>query len=394
MELVKVERFVFLAVLLFLATHLLVPQTLPRNPEKEAPETVFQTKVGDADVDLRLDGYWDASLRGSLGAAVVPGKGIQYPAVFPGFPDGLIYEQKPNLTLALWLLDRYFFETTLQEKRQLNSYVLGYQGKEGELLQSLRAGNKGIEISPYPYMDFPGGSRSSPGIAARLQTERTQHEFLLRYDPSQPVKKTYLGKNSVEELRIDPPAFAQGRFFVLPDPEVDAVEVYLEDYKGSFLGSDGRKYRRATEFDVSLSRSEGLVSLQKPSPGRVVVYYEKGGAPVGSPSLGKKALPPFVKTDVHAPWQVDPLGEGEDFSWSPGTLPGCPHRPIQGYPRGETLPTPVRSRRFFSLSGLRSILHREYHGTHRIQRAHPSRETRIRRRLSSRLPCPSCLHTQ
>lgn len=318
------ERFVFLAVLLFLATHLLVPQTLPRNPEKEAPETVFQTKVGDADVDLRLDGYWDASLRGSLGAAVVPGKGIQYPAVFPGFPDGLIYEQKPNLTLALWLLDRYFFETTLQEKRQLNSYVLGYQGKEGELLQSLRAGNKGIEISPYPYMDFPGGSRSSPGIAARLQTERTQHEFLLRYDPSQPVKKTYLGKNSVEELRIDPPAFAQGRFFVLPDPEVDAVEVYLEDYKGSFLGSDGRKYRRATEFDVSLSRSEGLVSLQKPSPGRVVVYYEKGGAPVGSPSLGKKALPPFVKTDVHAPWQVDPLGEGEDFSWSRGPYLDAP----------------------------------------------------------------------
>lgn len=324
MDFLKVERLVFLAVLLFLATHRLISQTLPTNPEKEAPETVFQTKVGEADVDLRLDGYWDSFLLGSLGAAVIPGKGIQYPSVFPGFSDGLIYEQKPNLTLALWLMDRYFFETTLQENRQLNSYVLGYQGKEGELLQSLRGGNKGIEISPYPYMDFPGGSRSSPGIAARLQTERTQHEFLLRYDPSQPVKKTYLGRNSVEELSIEPSAYVQGRFFVLPDREVDSVEVYLEDYGGSFVGSDGRRYRRATEFDVSLSRSEGLVSLQKPAPGRVLVYYERGGVPVGSPSLGKKALPPFIKTDIHAPWQVDPLGEGEDFSWSRGPYLDAP----------------------------------------------------------------------
>ncbi|MCX7787942.1 MAG: hypothetical protein N2442_09625 [Spirochaetes bacterium] len=310
------ERVILQVVLVCFLTHLLSAQTLPKNPEKEAPETVFQTKLGDADVDLRLDGFWDASLSGSIGLAVVPGKGIQYPSVFPGFTDGLIYEQKPNLTLALWLMDRYFFETTLQEKRQLNSYVVGYQGKEGEVLQSIRAGNKGIEISPYPYMDFPGGSRSSPGIAARLQTEHTQHEFLLRYDPSQPVKKTYIGKNSVEELRIDPSAYVQGRFFLLPDTEVESVEVYLEDYKGSFLGSDGRRYRRATEFDVSLSRSEGLVSLQKSSVGRVVVYYEKGGLPVGSSSLGKKALPPFVKPDANAPWQIDPLGEGEDFSWS------------------------------------------------------------------------------
>ncbi len=318
------ERLSLLALLLCTIAYSLLAQTLPKNPLQEAPETVFQTKVGDADVDLRLDGYWDASLSGSIGLSVVPGKGIQYPFVFPGFSDGVIYEQKPNLTLALWLMDRYFFETTLQEKRQLNSYVLGYQGKEGEVLQSVRAGNMGIEISPYPYMDFPGGSRSSPGIAARLQTERTRHEFLLRYDPSQPVKKTYVGKNSVEELRIDPSSFVQGRFFVLPDTEVDAVEVYLEDNKGSVSGSDGRRYRKATEFDVSLSRSEGLVSLQKPSAGRVVVYYEKNGLPVGSSSLGKKALPTFIKTAPNAPWQVDPLAEGEDFSWYRGDYLNAP----------------------------------------------------------------------
>ncbi len=330
------ERLTFRALLLCFLTPCLAAQTLPKNPEKEAPETVFQTKVGDADVDLRLDGYWDASLSGSIGLAIVPGKGIQYPSVFPGFSDGLIYEQKPNLTLALWLMDRYFFETTLQEKRQLNSYVLGYQGKEGEVLQSLRAGNRGIEISPYPYMDFPGSSRSSPGIAARLQTEHTQHEFLLRYDPSQPVKKTYLGKNSVEELRIDPSKFVQGRFFVLPDTDVDSLEVYLEDYKGTVLGSDGRRYRRATEFDVSLSRSEGLVTLQKPSAGRVAVYYEKGGLPVGSSSLGKNALPPFIKTNANAPWLVDPLGQGEDFSWSRGPYLDTPMDRFQVILGGKT----------------------------------------------------------
>ncbi|GAB4365132.1 MAG: hypothetical protein Kow009_01890 [Spirochaetales bacterium] len=318
------KRLHLLAFLLLSLIHLLPSQTVAPAMEEEAPETVFETKLGDSDVDLRMQGIWDAFLTGSIGLAVVPGKGVQYPSVFPGFSDGLIYDQKPDLTMALWLMDRYFFETTLKEKRQLNSYVLGYQGKEGELIQTIRAGNKGIEISPYPYMDFPGGSRSSPGIMARLQTERTQHEVLLRYDPSQPVKKTYLGKNLVEEVRIDPSAFIRGRFFILPDTGVDSLEVYLEDYDGSFLGSDGRRYRKATESDATVSISEGLVNLRTPASGRVVVYYEKGGVPVGSSSLGKKALPAFVREDTDAPWEVDPLGEGEDFSWSRGTYLGEP----------------------------------------------------------------------
>ncbi|MFQ3620184.1 MAG: hypothetical protein SNJ78_04460 [Spirochaetales bacterium] len=320
----KTLCFFVLIVLLSLFPFRLLAQTVGSQKQEEAPETVFQTKIGDAEVDLKLEGFWDASLQGSLGAAFVPGKGVQYPSVFPGFPDGLIYDQKPNLLLSLWLMERYFFETSLQEKRELNTYVLGYQGKEGELLQSLRAGNAGIEISPYPYMDFPGGSRSSPGIAARLQTSRAQYEFLLRYDPSLPAKRTYVGKNLVEEVRIPPSRYTQGQYFYLPDEEVDTLEVYLEDAQGSLLGDDGRRYRKATDFDASLSRTEGTVSLQKSWPGRVLAYYEKAGQSVGSASLGKKALPSFVKSSPGSPWMVDPLAEGEDFSWFRSDYLGAP----------------------------------------------------------------------
>jgi hypothetical protein len=81
----------------------LFSQTSSSNiQQEEAPETVFETQLGDADVDLVLDGFWDASVKGSLGIAVIPGKGVQYPSVFPGFSDGLIYEQKPDLKLTLW----------------------------------------------------------------------------------------------------------------------------------------------------------------------------------------------------------------------------------------------------------------------------------------------------
>jgi hypothetical protein len=198
-------------------------------------------------------------------------------------------------------MERYFFETSIQEQNQMNTYVVGYQGKEGEFIQSIRAGNRGIEISPYPYMDFPGSSKNSPGIAAVFETSDSRHEALLRYDPSLPVKKTYLGKNAVEEVRIDLSAYIKGKYFILPDRDIPRVEVYIEDAEGAYTGSDRRRYRKGTSFDVSVSLSEGLISLDKSSAGRVLVYYEKEGLPVGSSSLGKNPSPLSSKPDQKLP---------------------------------------------------------------------------------------------
>jgi hypothetical protein len=242
--------------------------------EDEAPETVFDSKIGDTDVDLYLEGYWDASVKAGLGFAFIPGLGWSYPYVFPGFPDGFEYDQKPDLILSLWLKERFFFETTIDEDYELNTYLLGYQGKPGEFVQSLKVGNRDVEISAFPYMEFPGSSRHSPAVSAMFQTERSQHEFLFRYDPSLPRKKTFIGKNEVEEARINPANYIRGRFFVLPDTEVNLTDLslYIEDAKGTVLDSDRRRYRRATNFDYSYSPIDGTITLTNASAGRVLVY--------------------------------------------------------------------------------------------------------------------------
>jgi hypothetical protein len=295
---------------------------------QEDPESFFETKLGDADVELFLEGFWESSIKGSLGAAIIPGQGFLYPYLFPGFIDGLIFEQKPDLTLSLWLMKRYYFETEFGEDYRMNTYLLGYQGAEGEFLQSVKAGNKDIEISPFRYMDFSGSSLRSPGIAAMFQTGKARHEFLLRYDPSLPLSKIFIGKNEVDERRIDPAAYAPGRFFVLPDPEADFLSVYFEDARGTVPGADGRRYRRAADHEISYSLREGTLTLVKKALGRVVVYYEKGGRPVGHPDLGIGALPDYRQASPSAPIQLDPRGIPRDFSW---TAPDYMNKPLLRY---------------------------------------------------------------
>ncbi len=291
---------------------------VPGLPE-EAPATIFDTRLGDEDVELALDGYWDASVRSSIGLAFLPGQGLTYPFVFPGFSDGLVFEQKPDLLISLWLRQRYFLETSIGEDYRMNSYLLGYRGKEGELVQSVKAGNRDIEISPFPYMDFPGSARKTPGISAVFQTPRSRHEFLFRYDPSLPQKKTFMGRNEVRELRIDPASPVRGRHFVLPDPGADFLELFIEDRDGGVPGDGGRRYRRATSHDYSYSPGDGVLSLTRGSPGRVLVYYEKNGDPVGSAGLGSGALPAYTPGP---PIEIDDAGSPVDFSWGMGSYMG------------------------------------------------------------------------
>ncbi len=309
----------------FLAGEEHTSQTAKRRafPEEDS-ETVFRTNLGDADVDLFLQGSWESSVSGSLGLSLVPGEGYNRSYTFPGFTEGLVFRQTPDLTLSLWLMERYFFETNYGENYRMNTYLLGYQGKEGEFVQSIKAGNKEIEMSPFPYMDFPGSSWRSPGLAAMFQTSRSRHEFFLRYDPSAAQKKTFVGKNEVNDLRRDPQYYVRGKFFVLPDPAVDFVTVFIEDAEGSVRAGDGRRYKKATDAEAAFSLSDGTVTLAKPSAGRVLVFYEKGGQAVGASSLGSKALPAYVQKTASSPVELDPLGTPEDFSWSRGPYMGKP----------------------------------------------------------------------
>ncbi|MDR2588895.1 MAG: hypothetical protein LBC67_05655 [Spirochaetales bacterium] len=305
------KSFITLLCVFFTAAGSLWAQITDRE---EAPETIFETNIGDADVELLLSGFWDASARGAVGLAYIPGLGWSFPYVFPEFSDGFEYDQKPDLVMSLWLKERFYFETMITEDYELNSYLLGYKGKGGEFLQSLKLGNRDVEISPFAYMEFPGSSRRSPALSAMFQTQNTTHEFLLRYDPSLPHKKTFIGKNEVEEARIGPASYIRGRFFILPDVNADFLRLYIEDVQGEVSDATGRRYRRATSFDYAYNALDGSVTLTNASAGRVLAYYEKGGLPVGSSGLGKDALPAYT---TGPPLRIDssPWATPLDFDW-------------------------------------------------------------------------------
>ena len=270
-------------------------------PEGEAPPALFSAQIGDAEVDFVLAGSWRVEVAAALGLVITP-SGAVYVDAFPSFgASGAVFRNYPRLSFSVWLEQRYFVEAsfigdfTESQSQAFNyfdeNYLLaGYRGMEGEFLRSVLIGNREVAVDPYPFLEVPETGSSSLGASALFGAGRSSHQLLLRYDNNEPAEAIFLGKNRVEEstLRLD--EYIRGRFFRLPDEDVQDLEVYLEDATGSF--SDGtRRYRRATVDDALLDAAGGIVTLKKAAVGAVLVYYRVGFDEVGDPGLGIDALP-------------------------------------------------------------------------------------------------------
>ncbi len=282
-------------VLLLLAPAIRAQSDIDRMLVPDAPSALFSAQLGDADVDLFIDGSWRTGIGGTLGWAFHPpippdGRRVTFPYAFPAMQRRPFYNIV-DLTISLWLYERFFFETTFINDFEFNTVLLGYQGQEGEFVQSVRVGNAGLSISPYPYIDFNESLENAPGASAEFRSETTLHELLLRYEPSSTDRRRFFGMNELDERRIEPSAFIRGRFFVLPDRNVEDLQVFRESADGSFQGDDGRFYERINlDAEAVFSTSEGFVFLRRPATGRVLVFYSVGGVPVGSTGLGVDAL--------------------------------------------------------------------------------------------------------
>ncbi len=282
-------------------------------PEEEAPKALFETNLGDADVDLYLDGTW--TIDSSLGA--VWGTPGPVSAAVPGFSSGFLFDQIPDLTLSLWLMDRYFFETSLSEDSDYNTYLFGYEGKEGELLQHARLGNTATFIESTPLMEVPDHPAGALGASATMETDISRHELLLRYQKTSRISRTYSGTSEIEELNLDPGEYIRGRYFLLPDEDIENAVVYLEDSDGEYTGDDGSTYREATEYEASVSAEEGFVALTSRPAGRVLVYYTKDSYSVGDSNIGQDAL-----AGLNGSSQPDPSAAEEDFYWTAADYAG------------------------------------------------------------------------
>lgn len=300
-------------------------QQLPL-PGTEAAPSIFKTQLGSPDVNLLVTGSWNAELSGSLGWGLDVGSGAQtggiYPASFPGLQPGIVFQQVPNLTASVVLFDRYFLkasfvspilqQTNLQPTLplDLNTFVLGYNGKPGEFLQRVRIGNSEVNISPYNFVSFPDAPLNSIGASVLFKTDRARYEAMVRYEPADFHTKTFIGNTELLQQRINPGGYIDGRFFYLPDANVSNLQVYIEDGTGTIKGSDGHYYRLATASDAVISASQGYVFFVKPLIGRAIVTYTVNGSPVGTTGNGKGFLPVF-NTDG----SINPTGTPIDFNF-------------------------------------------------------------------------------
>jgi len=342
MRMPKVARFFLPSFLLFLLSGLLTPSVLeaqenteeisgetaveetaadaetaeeiPESPEEtlsdEASAYLLDLKLGDSDVNLMWDGYWRMSFvtGGSFGKQTAE-------TAYPGLARGSAFFQEPDVTMTLWINDRWFLETTFLEGFERNTYRAGYVGKKDEFVQEVTLGNAGVNATSYAEIDVPAPRYNTPGIVAKFATARSEHELLVRYDPTEADSMVFQGQYEVKTQDIGLPDYVEGKYFILPDKDVSNVVVYLEDRLGTITGTDGhgttRRYRPAEPAEYFVDNASGLIVLSYPHDGQVVVYYDSGFGPVGSAGGGASFIVP-PDANLH-PDLSKPL---IDFEWT------------------------------------------------------------------------------
>ncbi|HTO22442.1 MAG TPA: hypothetical protein VMQ10_08145, partial [Spirochaetia bacterium] len=248
----------------------------PVLPVPEAPTTIFSTRLGSADVDLSLQGSWDAAV--SLGAGLLFAPNLSGPHAldsFPAFSQGFVFTQTPDITVELDLLKKFFLSASIIGSFANNYIQMGYRGSPGEALQSVVIGTQGITIPASTLMQIPGQPQGSLGIMSKFVSLGSTNDAVIRWDATLPKTKTFIGKNELVEQETGLDGYIRGMYFYLPDTGIDTgtLKVFIEDPNGTFAGSDGRKYRAATSNDVVTDSINGLVSLKNAVKGRVLAYY-------------------------------------------------------------------------------------------------------------------------
>ncbi|MGO9308164.1 MAG: hypothetical protein ACLQDL_03965 [Spirochaetia bacterium] len=265
-------------------------------PQPEAPTTIFATKLGSADVDMTLLGSWDAAASFGTGLLFAPGQSVQVLDSFPSLDQGFVFTQTPDITASLEMMKRFFVSVSIIGSFANNYIQMGYRGGKGEALHEVIIGTQGITIPASTLMQIPAQPQGSIGAMAEFQSGGSTNDLLLRWDSTLPKTKTFIGKNELVEQETGINGYMRGMYFFLPDTNIDqgTLQVYIEDPNGTFFSNEipvPRKYRLATFNDVVLDTTQGLVTMVNAVHGRVLVFYRKGGIPVGSTTIGRNGLP-------------------------------------------------------------------------------------------------------
>ena len=255
---------------------LLDVEALRRQITDEAPGELVNLSLNDTSVSLRIAGRWKASLEAGIGFALTP---LGAAAITSDTP---FFTQEGDLTLSLWIKEKWFVESSFMDDSALNTYRAGYQGKEGDAIRYLGIGNTGLDYPSFPYLDLGGDSPSSFGAYGHFRAGNMAFHSLIRYDAAAREERVFVGDRERSYSFADLSRPQRGVSFVLPDEKLSAVpELYIQDNKGSLLGSDGMRWRLAEPSEYGASAWLGLVELTLGTytggaaepEGKIAVYY-------------------------------------------------------------------------------------------------------------------------
>ena len=242
---------------------LLPPQTEESDeiPLKEK-KSLFNYSIFDKNVDFLAEGYWKSLVNGgfssSFGFGSTPALSLSTPVVL----------SEVNLSLFFLLEKHWYFEADFADHFDKNTVAAGYYG-DG-ILKNARISNRGIVFeSGYSIDDLnrsPGGGENlAPGISAHFETQTLSADAILRYDSLEAKSKTWYGKNSVSEQKIELSDYETGFQFVLPSRQaVLAVKsVFIENSDGNYKDENGRTFKKLNSSQFLLSASNYSIFLSK-----------------------------------------------------------------------------------------------------------------------------------
>jgi hypothetical protein len=248
-------------------------EQLRRRFTQESSSELMSLSLGNSQVSLLVAGYWKGTLSASWGVAFTP---LGASALSSSSP--ILFQQEADLTLSLWIRERWFVEASFLDDYDLNTYRAGYQGFEGEPVRYVGVGNTGLDFPRFPYLDLGGGSPSSLGAYGRFGTGPLTIHSVIRYDTAIREERTFAGNRERTFSFVSVANPLRGLSFVLPDDAIETLPVvYLEDSKGSVFDNTGGRWRIAQASEYAVSALHGLLEMGGESPGRIAVSYNKGG---------------------------------------------------------------------------------------------------------------------
>ena len=235
------------------------PEAAGENESREkASGELLNLSLGDSSVSLVLAGRWKGTLEAGWGFALTP---LGTTAITGNNP---LFAQEGDLTLSLWMMDRWFVEASFMDNSALNTYRAGYQGLEGEVVRYAGIGNTGLDFPAFPYLDLGGDTPSSFGAYGYFTVGNLSFHSLIRYDAAAREEKTFVGDRERSYGYVDLSKPQRGISFVLPLPETEQIsvpEVFIQDHNGDLVDSDGRRWRQALPGEYGVSSQLGLIEL-------------------------------------------------------------------------------------------------------------------------------------